>query len=251
MPSGNGHLARDLRSEQSTPRFGFITPNLCNDGHDGTCVGTNSRGGHTGGLVAADQFLSAWMPLILASPAYKDGSMLVVVTFDESDVGGSGSDASCCHEASGPNTAAPGNAGASHDASAPGGGRIGALLLDARYVTPGATDTRGSYNHYSALRSYEDLLGLRTGGADGHGHLGFAAAPGLTPFGTDVFPAGRHRVAATRSGPRQSRRRSVAWKFFALATYPVTVRWMRSGSERPSRILAGTPNAVAPGGTTM
>ena len=198
VPSGNGHLARDLRSEQSTPRFGFITPNLCNDGHDGTCVGTNSRGGHTGGLVAADQFLSAWMPLILASPAYKDGSMLVVVTFDESDVGGSGSDASCCHEASGPNTAAPGNAGASHDASAPGGGRIGALLLDARYVTPGATDTRGSYNHYSALRSYEDLLGLRTGGADGHGHLGFAAAPGLTPFGTDVFPAGRHRVAATR-----------------------------------------------------
>ena len=52
----------------------------------------------------------------------------------------------------------------------------------------GSTDTTGSYNHYSALRSYEDLLGLTTGGADGEGHLGFAAATGLAPFGTDVFP---------------------------------------------------------------
>jgi hypothetical protein len=48
-------------------------------------------------------------------------------------------------------------------------------------------DTTGFYNHYSALRSYEDLLGLTTGGADGEGHLGFAAAAGLTPFGQDVF----------------------------------------------------------------
>jgi hypothetical protein len=53
----------------------------------------------------------------------------------------------------------------------------------------GSTDTSGSYNHYSALRSYEDLLGLTTGGANGKGHLGFAAATGLAPFGTDVFPA--------------------------------------------------------------
>src|SRR6202034_893498 len=62
--------------------------------------------------------------------------------------------------------------------SAPGGGQIGALLLDAKYIAPGTTDTAGSYNHYSALRSYEDLLGLTTGGTDGEGHLGFAAAPG-------------------------------------------------------------------------
>jgi hypothetical protein len=38
------------------------------------------------------------------------------------------------------------------------------------------------------LRSYEDLLGLTTGGTDGEGHLGFAAAKGLAPFGPDVFP---------------------------------------------------------------
>jgi hypothetical protein len=49
-------------------------------------------------------------------------------------------------------------------------------------------NTTGFYNHYSALRSYEDLLGLE-GGDDGYGHLGFAAAPGLLPFGKDVFNA--------------------------------------------------------------
>jgi hypothetical protein len=188
-PSASGHLARDLARQKTTPRFGFITPNLCDDGHDGTCAGPNSTGGHVGGLSGADQFLAAWMPLILDSPAYKSGDLLVVITFDESDVGGPSADTVCCNEQPGPNTDAPGNAGDGSDAEAPGGGQIGALLLDAKYIVPGSTDTTGTYNHYSALRSYEDLLGLTTGGADGEGHLGFAAATGLAPFGPDVFPA--------------------------------------------------------------
>ena len=71
----------------------------------------------------------------------------------------------------------------------PGGGQIGAVVFNPRYIQAGSTDTTGSYNHYSALRSYEDLLGITTGGADGQGHLGFAAATGLHPFGTDVFNA--------------------------------------------------------------
>jgi hypothetical protein len=128
------------------------------------------------------------MPLILDSPAYKDGDTLVVVTFDEADVDQSDPSyaSSCCNEVTGPNTRAPGNAGLATD-TAPGGGQVGALLLNAKYIVRGSTDTAGSYNHYSALRSYEDLLGLTTGGADGQGHLGFAAAHGLVPFGPDVF----------------------------------------------------------------
>ncbi|HUC04996.1 MAG TPA: alkaline phosphatase family protein [Acidimicrobiales bacterium] len=185
-PSPTGHLAQDLRSERTTPRFAFITPDLCNDGHDDTCAGVNSVGGHTGGLVGADLFLRAWMPLLLDSPAYRHGDMLVMITFDESDTSDS---SACCNEVPGPNTAAPGNAGLSSD-SAPGGGRIGALLLCAKYIAPGSVDTTRSYNHYSALRSFEDLLGLTRGGSDGEGHLGFAGAKGLMPFGRDVFPRG-------------------------------------------------------------
>jgi hypothetical protein len=191
-PAPGGHLVQDLRSEKTTPAFAFITPNLCNDGHDGTCQGPNSTGGHVGGLTGADQFLQAWMPLILKSPAYTSGHTLVDITFDEADVNQSDPSyaAACCNEMPGPNTHAPGNGGLATD-TAPGGGQVGALLLNPTYIVPGSTNTSGSYNHYSALRSFEDLLGLTTGGNDGHGHLGYAAAPGLAPFGTDVFPRGQ------------------------------------------------------------
>ncbi len=200
-PAPTGYLARDLRQEKTTPRFAFITPNLCSDGHDGTCAGTNSTGGHVGGLIGADAFLRAWMPLILNSPAYKHGDTLVIITFDEADVDQSDPDyaLSCCNETTGPNTHAPGNAGLSTD-TAPGGGQIGALLLNTKYLRPGSIDTTGSYNHYSALRSYEDLLGLTTGGDDGEGHLGFAAASGLTPFGTDVFNSAAAVKARSHDG---------------------------------------------------
>jgi phosphatidylinositol-3-phosphatase len=196
-PLPTGHLALDLRHENTTPHFAFITPNLCSDGHDYSCAGTNSTGGRVGGLTGADQFLQAWMPLILNSPAYRHGDTLVVITFDEADVDQSGPTyaSACCGEVTGPNTHAPGNAGLATD-TAPGGGQIGALLLNRKYLTPGSTDTTGSYNHYSALRSYEDLLGLTTSGNDGEGHLGFAAAKGLAPFGSDVFSS--HAAAKAR-----------------------------------------------------
>lgn len=118
QPSPTGHLARDLQSVETTPRFAFITPNLCSDGHDDPCEGLNSVGTHVGGLVGADDFLRAWVPLIRASPAYRDGSLLVVITFDEADVDQStpAYAAACCGELPGPNTHAPGNAGLLNDA---------------------------------------------------------------------------------------------------------------------------------------
>jgi hypothetical protein len=184
----SGHLARDLRTPASTPRFAFITPNLCNDGHDGTCVGTNTEGDHRGGLVGADLWLKHWMPLILASPAYRSGQLLVVVTFDEASIADT---TACCNEQPGPNWAFPGHSpllGPPGPAgSDPGGGKVGAVLLNARYLRAGTHNTTGQYNHYSALRSYEDLLGLTHGATDGRGHLANAAAPGLQPFGNDVF----------------------------------------------------------------
>jgi hypothetical protein len=66
-----------------------------------------------------------------------------------------------------------------------GGGRIGALAIG-RCVQAGAVDHR-PYNHYSLLRSLEDLFGVRHGGSDGKGHLGFAGAEGLRSFGPDLF----------------------------------------------------------------
>jgi phosphatidylinositol-3-phosphatase len=53
------------------PRFVWITPDLCNDGHD-----CDSR--------VADGFLGGLVPRILASPAWRDGGLLLV-TWDEDD----------------------------------------------------------------------------------------------------------------------------------------------------------------------
>jgi phosphatidylinositol-3-phosphatase len=156
-------LQSDLTSPASSPSFALIAPNLCEDGHDEPCVD-----GRPGGVVSADQFLSTWVPRITTSAAYADGG-LVVVTFDEAETG----DASaCCNEQPGLNTPNPGAL-----TWGPGGGRTGAVLLSP-FITPGTTNPT-PYNHYSLLRSVEDLYGLS--------HLGFAAQPGLAAFGSDVF----------------------------------------------------------------
>ena len=192
----SGSLYNDLRSEKRTPKFMLVTPNLCNDGHDATCAAPNVEGTLTGGLVAADLWLKHWMPMIFKSPAYKNGSMLVVLTFDES-VG----DARACEKPNQADCKAPisvnltnpgykPNSGQTPPTTPfdyPGGGQVGAVLFNKRFIKPGSINTTGSYNHYSALRSYEDLLGITKGGDDRKGHIGFAAWPTMKPFGRDVF----------------------------------------------------------------
>ena len=59
QPAPTGNLARDLAHVWSTPRFGFIAPNLCNDAHDAPCTGTDSSGGKVGGLTSADPLRSS------------------------------------------------------------------------------------------------------------------------------------------------------------------------------------------------
>ncbi len=73
-----------------------------------------------------------------------------------------------------------------------GGGDTGAVVISP-YIKPG-TVSNTDYNHYSLLRTVEDIFGT-TGGVDGKGYLGFAAQPGLAPFGRDVFtnPMGQWR----------------------------------------------------------
>lgn len=159
-------LAHDLASAATTPNYSYITPNLCNDGHDLHC----SNGG-TGGLVGINRFLSEWVPRITHSPAFrKDG--LLIITFDEAP---SADKTACCHEPTGPNTTGPGAGG-------PGGGRTGTVLLSP-FIRPG-TVSDVPYNHYSMLKSVEQIFGLS--------YLGYAGQPGLVAFGRDVYtrPAG-------------------------------------------------------------
>jgi hypothetical protein len=170
-------LSHDLKRRSTTRNFSFITPNLCNDGHDEPCVGRDATGSKAGGLVSMDHFLSVWVPRIQKSPAFQRDGLLIITT-DEAETQDDAS--ACCGERPGPNDPMPGIHG-------PGGGRIGTILLG-RCITPGARVST-PYNHYSLLRSLEDLFGITKGGVDGHGHLGFAGADDLQSFGSDVFSA--------------------------------------------------------------
>ncbi|MGO8957553.1 MAG: alkaline phosphatase family protein [Streptosporangiaceae bacterium] len=167
-------LATDLKSVRTTPDYSWISPDTCADAHDTP----RCQNGQQGGLIQADRFLAAWVPRIMASPAYKRGG-LIVVTFDES---GDDSNASaCCGEKdslgyddpSHPNTNEPGLWG-------PGGGRVGAVLLSP-FVKPG-TVSGVDYNHYSLLKTVERIFGLKL--------LGDARQPQVHAFGSDVFTRG-------------------------------------------------------------
>jgi len=146
-------LAGDVASVQTTPNLSYITPNLCNDGHDSPCAD-----GRPGGLVSADAWLKQQVPMIMDSPAFKQDGMLVI-TFDEAE-----------GNATGPASGIPGGTA---------GGRIGALVVSPQ--VRGGTSSDRLYNHFSLLASIEDIFSLP--------YLGYAGAPGLNRFGSDVFNA--------------------------------------------------------------
>jgi hypothetical protein len=161
---GETGLATDLSSAARTPNFSFITPDLCDDGHDYPC--TNEPGGASA-LADIDTFLETWVPKITSSAAYRKDGLLEIV-FDEA---ASSEAESCCEEMPGPGSPLPGVVG-------PGGGRVGAVLLSP-FIKPG-TISATEYNHYSSLASWETLLGLPK--------LAYAKTV-PTSFGADVFTA--------------------------------------------------------------
>jgi hypothetical protein len=98
----------------------------------------------------------------------------------------------------------------------PGGGDTGTVLISP-LIKPGTVSST-YYNHYSTLRTLEDLfltgatctepsnadtpmvVGTVCGGLDGEGHLGYAAQAGLAAFGPDVFTAETFTAVTTPVG---------------------------------------------------
>lgn len=186
-------LMDDLTAEDRTPNFSLITPNLCHDGHDGAgtgIAGTTCANGEPGGLTSADAFLHAWIPRIMASPAYKKDGLLII-TFDEGNYAvtestdvNSGRTTSnvvfsgeiCCGQRPGPNLIGrrPSRITVVNTpkrienviVNGYGGDRVGALLLSPFIIPGSVSDT--PYNHYALLGSLEDIFHLSE-------HLGYAA----------------------------------------------------------------------------
>jgi phosphoesterase family protein len=107
------------------------------------------------------------VPRITHSSAFLEQNGLLMILFDEAATTAT---SSCCGEIPGPGSLLPGLAG-------PGGGDTGAVLLSP-CIAPGTVSST-PYNHYSMLRSVEDLFGVA--------HIGYAQLPGEPSFGSDVF----------------------------------------------------------------
>jgi hypothetical protein len=197
-------LQADLQSVDTTPNLTFITPDLCSDGHDEPCAD-----GRPGGYGSIDAFLAEWVPRIEASPAYQQDGALIV-TFDESESGAEG----CCVQDH-PNTP---NAGG--QTPGPGGGRTGTVVVS-QFVSPGTTSDK-PYNHYSLLRTIEDIFALSP--------LGYAGRSNA--FGPDVFngaaPAAAGRCRMTRLTTRGTLARGTLIGGVARTGQTVRVRMAHS-----------------------
>jgi hypothetical protein len=166
---GLDKLGADLAAPGRTPSFSYIAPERCDDGEPTPCAP-----GAPAGMVPANDFLARVVPRILHSSAYKQGGLLVITTDEAPSSGEFADSSSCCGQPRFPNLPAPG-AGLSPR----GGGAVGALLLSP-FIKPGTTSEE-PYNHFSLLRTIEDLFGL--------GHLGYAGSPRVSSFESAIFSA--------------------------------------------------------------
>ena len=115
--TSSGAFQADLKSG-SLAQFSFVAPNTTDDAHGGC-------------LSCADRWLQTWMPKIIASPAYQNGSTAIIITYDTDN-----------------------KSAKNHIYTA----------IVAPSVNPG-TVVSTHFNHYAMLRTIEDLLGVSHLGA--------------------------------------------------------------------------------------
>ena len=101
--------------------FTFITPNLCHDLHSNSCSGSSNV------ILQGDQWLQTFVPSLLATPQYLAGNTVIFITWDE--------DNTC----SGCNNHVP------------------TIVIS---PTSTAIQSGTTFNHYSMLRTTEEILGL-------------------------------------------------------------------------------------------
>ncbi|HEX3885851.1 MAG TPA: alkaline phosphatase family protein [Phenylobacterium sp.] len=162
-------LDRDIAAD-ALPNFALIVPNQCNEMHGlgGEGVDPDCQSGATTGLIArGDRVVGELVKRLQATKAWRAReNMAIVITFDE---GAGGSRGGCCGVT--PNAA-----------SNYGGGHIPTVVIT-NHGPHGAKDAT-PYNHYSLLRTFEDVFGLKE-------HLRYAGdtADGVVPM-TPLFQTG-------------------------------------------------------------
>jgi phosphatidylinositol-3-phosphatase len=119
----SGPLAHALKSGL-LPALAFITPNDCDNMHD--CP-----------IRTGDAWLSRWVSTIITSPPYRSGHTVLFITWDEGDKSGSNE---CAENISTP------------------GCHVATVVVSPS--TPPGTRSAILFNHYSLLRTAEQILKL-------------------------------------------------------------------------------------------
>jgi phosphatidylinositol-3-phosphatase len=162
-------LKADLADPARTPNFSYIVPDRCDDGNPTPCAA-----GAPAGVAPAGTLLAQVVPEILASKAYKENGLLVITVDEAPSTGEFADSSSCCGEPLFPNDPLKSITGAPR-----GGGAVGALLLSP-YVK-GGTTSQEPFNHFSLLRTVEDVFGLK--------HIGYAGLAAVKSFEPSMFTA--------------------------------------------------------------
>ncbi len=129
--TGDSALLKNFSSESTAPAVAYVTGNLCDDMHGNTgCTTAVVRRG--------DTWLSEWIPRITSTRVYRDNDTVIFLVWDEGEGGRAGE--KCYTSAT--------------DQSC----HIPAIVI-APSVKPG-TVVPTHFDHYSVLKTAENLLGL-------------------------------------------------------------------------------------------
>jgi len=129
---GRSPLLKDFSSEKTAPAFAWVTPNLCDDMHGAAGCPSNL-------ILTGDHWLKMWLARITSTAVYKRGDTAIFIAWDEGEPGGPGE--SCATNTSDQ------------------GCHVAAIV-----VAPSVkahTRVSGLFNHYSLLKTAEDLLRVR------------------------------------------------------------------------------------------
>ncbi len=217
---GLPQLATDLKAASTTPSLAYIAPDPCDDGSPTPCAPGAPAGPapteaflrkvvpeieasaayREGGLIAitfdqapqsgpgADSSgccITSTYPNLTATGAPTTSAATTPATTPTST--STSTTTSTTPSATAPASTTPtvptGATGptGTQTSTSTGGGKVG-LLLISKYVKPGSLNVIGEYDHFSLLRSVENLFGLKP--------LGYAAATGLLTFNSGVFNVG-------------------------------------------------------------
>ena len=207
--------ARTSPRRADTPNYVFITPDLCDDGHDAPCANGPARRPRR----RPTAFLRQWVPAITGSPAFRNQNGLLIITFDEADTDDA---SSCCGEIPGPGVAA--------SRASPGSAAATSARCCCRPASRRGRSRSTPYNHYTMLRSVEDIFG--------------APAPRLRrPLGRAVVRLRRVHAQLSAGGRQTRRRRCVSRR----PRSPRAPRASRGSRCRGARSDAGAAQLHRPG----